>query len=55
MALAVIKRNVPIDETLEVATEAGRVPGTQEVIVPPDAGATANIPRLPRIGGRARA
>ena len=54
-ALAVIKRNVPSDETLEVATEAGRVPGTQEVIVPPDAGATANIPRLPRIGGRARA
>ena len=55
VALAVIKRNVPIDETLEVATEAGRVPGTQEVIVPPDAGATANIPRLPRMGGRARA
>lgn len=55
VALAIIKRNTPIDETLEVAAGEGRVPGAQEVIVPPDAGATANIPRLPRIGGRARA
>lgn len=54
VALALVKRNTPIDETLEVETDNGRVPGAQEVIVPPDAGATANIPRLPRIGGRAR-
>jgi len=54
IALAVIKRNVPVDETLEVEVDDGRLPATQEVIVPPDAGATANVPRLPRIGGRPR-
>ena len=54
IALAVIKRAAPVDETLEVEVDGGRLPATQEVIVPPDAGATANVPRLPRIGGRPR-
>ena len=54
VALAVIKRSAPIDETLEVAVEHGHIAGNQEVIVPADAGATANIPRMPRLGARAR-
>lgn len=54
IALAVVKRSVPVDETLEVEVDGGRLPAAQEVIVPPDAGATANVPRLPRIGGRPR-
>lgn len=54
VALAVIKRSAPMDETLEVAVEHGYIAGNQEVIVPADAGATANIPRMPRLGARAR-
>ena len=54
VALAVIKRSAPMDETLDVAVGDGHIAGNQEVIVPADAGATANIPRLPRLGARAR-
>ena len=54
IALALLKRSVPVDETLTVVSgpEDARVDiaAAQEVIVPPDAGALADVPRLPRLG-----
>ena len=46
IALAVVKRTVPVDATLT----AGEVAATQEVIVPPDAGrnASRSTPRCRR-------
>ncbi|KAA9107544.1 YgfZ/GcvT domain-containing protein [Microbacterium rhizomatis] len=55
IALAIVKRSVPIDADLTVDGEDGPIAASQEIIVPPDAGATASIPRLPRIGRRAPA
>ncbi|MET0725480.1 MAG: folate-binding protein [Leifsonia sp.] len=54
IALAVIRRGVPVDAPLEVHTdETGTVvAASQVVVVPPEAGATAGIPRLPRLGIR---
>jgi hypothetical protein len=50
IALAVIKRSV--DPELNLVVRAGEVAvaAAQEVIVPPSAGAEADIPRLPRLG-----
>lgn len=53
IALAMVRRNTPVDAELLVRTPDGDIVATQEVIVPPDAGATANIPRMPRLGRRA--
>lgn len=53
IALAVVRRNTPVDIDLLVRTGDGDIVAAQEVIVPPDAGATANIPRIPRLGRRA--
>jgi len=50
IALAIIKRSVDAAETLAVASDVGEIAAAQEVIVPPDAGAAANVPRLPRLG-----
>jgi tRNA-modifying protein YgfZ len=48
IALALLKRTTPIDEPLSVMA-GGRIVGAQqEVVVPPDAGATRDIPRLGR-------
>jgi hypothetical protein len=55
IALAVVKRSVPVDAELTVDGEDGPIAAAQEVIVPPDAGATANVPRMPRIGRRSPA
>jgi folate-binding protein YgfZ len=54
IALAVIRRGVPVDAPLEVRTEetGTLVAASQVVVVPPEAGATAGIPRLPRLGVR---
>jgi len=52
IALAFVKRSVPVDATLTVDTEGGPVAAAQETIVPPDAGATASVPRLPRLSRR---
>ncbi|MHB1172744.1 MAG: CAF17-like 4Fe-4S cluster assembly/insertion protein YgfZ [Lacisediminihabitans sp.] len=50
VALAVIKRAAdPIAELL-VRTANRDIPARQVVIVPPDAGASATVPRLPRLG-----
>ncbi|MDQ1606456.1 MAG: tRNA-modifying protein YgfZ [Microbacteriaceae bacterium] len=50
IALAVVKRST--DPAVELIVRAGEVdvPAAQEIIVPPDAGAEANVPRLPRLG-----
>jgi folate-binding protein YgfZ len=51
IALAVVKRSVDPAAVLAVRTAEGVVvSAAQEVIVPPDAGATAEVPRLPRLG-----
>nr|WP_237719686.1 glycine cleavage T C-terminal barrel domain-containing protein [Salinibacterium sp. PAMC 21357] len=50
IALAIVKRGVDAAETLAVASDVGEIAAAQEVIVPPDAGAEANVPRLPRLG-----
>ncbi len=55
IALAVIKRNVDPSAELSVRTaDGGLLAAAQEVIVPPDAGASANIQRLPRLGAVTR-
>ena len=50
VALAVIKRATEHDAGLEVLTDGIRIAAAQEVIVPRDAGAEADVPRLPRLG-----
>jgi folate-binding protein YgfZ len=52
IALALVKRSVPVDAPLVVATPDGEVAAAQEVVVPPDAGRTASVPRLPRLSRR---
>lgn len=54
VALAVVKRSVDPAATLVVRAETD-VAAAQEAIVPPDAGASANVPRLPRLGATPRA
>lgn len=55
IALAVVKRTLPVDAMLTVAAGDETVVAAQEVIVPPGAGAEASVPRLPRLSARARA
>lgn len=50
IALAVVKRTTDPAATLTVAAADGAVAAAQEVIVPTDAGAEADVPRLPRLG-----
>jgi len=50
IALAVVRRTTDPAATLTVAAADGAVAAAQEVIVPPEAGAEANVPRLPRLG-----
>lgn len=50
VALAVIKRGVKPDASLVVFADDTSIAAAQEVIVPSDAGAVADIPRLPRLG-----
>jgi folate-binding protein YgfZ len=55
IALAVVRRTTPVDAPLTVDTADGPVAAAQEVVVPPDAGATANVPRITRLSRRAAA
>ncbi|QKJ18810.1 CAF17-like 4Fe-4S cluster assembly/insertion protein YgfZ [Microbacterium hominis] len=55
IALAILRRTVPVDAALTVITDDGPIAAAQEVVVPPDAGATANVPRITRLSRRARA
>ncbi len=50
IALAVVKRTTDPLAELAVRSEGILVPAAQEIVVPPDAGAAANVPRLPRLG-----
>lgn len=50
IALAIIKRNVDPTNILTVRSDGLNIPATQIVIVPPDAGRTADVPKLPRLG-----
>lgn len=50
IALAVVKRSIDPAATLTVFSGGVAVAAAQEVVVPPDAGATAGVPRLPRLG-----
>ncbi|WP_029146363.1 YgfZ/GcvT domain-containing protein [Microbacterium luticocti] len=52
IALALVRRTVPVDAELVVDTADGAVAAAQEVVVPPEAGATASVPRIPRLGRR---
>jgi folate-binding protein YgfZ len=54
VALAVIKRSVDPAASLTVVSDELRIAAAQEVIVPTDAGAVADVPRLPRLGAVAR-
>ena len=52
VALAVLARRVPGDATLEIRSDGSRIAAAQEIIVPADAGATADVPRLTRLSRR---
>ncbi len=54
IALAVVKRTTDPAASLIVTTADGDVAAAQEVIVPPSAGASADVPRLPRLGAVTR-
>jgi tRNA-modifying protein YgfZ len=49
IALAVIKRSTDPDADLVVRADGADIAAAQEVIVPPSAGAEADIPRLPKL------
>ncbi|MFT4231081.1 MAG: glycine cleavage T C-terminal barrel domain-containing protein [Microbacterium sp.] len=53
IALALVKRTTPADAALVVDADGVLVAAAQETIVPADAGATASVPRLPRLSRRA--
>jgi hypothetical protein len=55
IALALVRRTTPVDAALTVDTADGPISAAQETIVPPEAGATASIPRMPRLGRRTTA
>ncbi len=50
IGLAVVKRSLDPAATLTLTVDDVVVTAAQETIVPPEAGATANVPRLPRLG-----
>lgn len=52
IALALVRRNAPEGVPLVVDTAEGAIAASAETIVPADAGATASVPRLPRLGRR---
>lgn len=52
IALAIVRRTTPVDGDLTVETADGVIAAAQEMIVPPEAGKAANIPRIPRLGRR---
>jgi len=54
IALALLKRSVPADATLVIATPEGTISASQQVIVPADAGRTVDVPRMPRLGAVSR-
>lgn len=55
IALAIVRRSTPADASLTVDVDDGPIAAAQEVVVPPEAGATANVPRLTRLSRRSLA
>ncbi len=49
IALAVVKRMTDADAVLTIPVGDSMIAASQEIIVPPTAGASANVPRLPRL------
>lgn len=54
IALAVVRRGTDPAATLTVEVDGTPVAAAQEVVVPPEAGAEAHVPRLPRLGAATR-
>ncbi|MGO4593047.1 folate-binding protein YgfZ [Leifsonia sp. 2TAF2] len=54
IALAVVKRSTDPAATLIVDADGTAVAAAQEIVVPPEAGAEAHIPRIPRLGAVTR-
>ncbi|MGY6497071.1 MAG: CAF17-like 4Fe-4S cluster assembly/insertion protein YgfZ [Microcella sp.] len=54
IALAVVKRSLDVAATLVVPVDGVDVAAAQELIVPPEAGQAAGVPRLPRLGAQRR-
>jgi len=52
IALALIKRTARDESVFTVETPEGEIAAAVETVVPPDAGRTAAVPRLPRLGRR---
>ena len=52
IALAIVSRRVPVESSLSVRLDDVVISAAQEVIVPADVGATANVPRLTRLSRR---
>lgn len=52
IALAIVRRSTPASADLTVETEDGPIAAAQETIVPPEAGATANVPRITKLSRR---
>lgn len=50
IGLALVRRNLPTDSTLTFSRDGAVVTALQTVVVPPDAGKIANVPRMPRLG-----
>jgi folate-binding protein YgfZ len=50
VALAVVKRSLSTDAPLAIPADGIEVAAAQEAILPTDAGATASVPRIPRLG-----
>ena len=54
IALAVVKRSTDPAAILHVDADGTDVAAAQQIIVPPEAGAEANVPRIPRLGAVSR-
>ncbi|MFC4242301.1 YgfZ/GcvT domain-containing protein [Gryllotalpicola reticulitermitis] len=54
VALAVVKRSTDPATELRVRSDGTEIAAAQEIIVPPSAGASADVPRLPRLGAVTR-
>jgi len=54
IALAVVKRSADPAATLSVDADGIEVTAAQEIVVPPEAGAEAHVPRIPRLGAVTR-
>ncbi|WP_431795288.1 YgfZ/GcvT domain-containing protein [Microbacterium enclense] len=52
IALALVKRTAPSEVPYVVDTADGPIAAAVETVVPADAGATASVPRVPRLGRR---